>query len=263
MTRSKSNSTASDIETYGKPQNHFEAKLYKKDKNLAFFYITSNLHQHRLNMIAEQIRQIASKSDKQITMLNLGCGTGELETKLTDLNNLYKIGVDVSAAALKAGKNKKLFDRIIAVDVMSEEFSKIKFPKSIDIIVAAEILEHIPHPGIFIKQKIYSLQKKGDYFLGSVPNISQIYDVIGLFTGRGDSYQTTRPLMDSTSGHISFFSLHSLQRVLSFAGYDHISISGNGVRLFRKGDFGFKMLSKITFLKQYSDRFVFSCRKLI
>jgi len=249
-----------ELEIYGEPYKHFEAELYKRNKNLATFYIKSNFHQYRLSLIVDQIKRIVEKAKKKVVMVNLGCGTGELESKLVGVENLYKIGVDVSEEAITEGIKAGLFDRAIVADMTEPIFEKIDFPKPIDIVVAAEVLEHVQHPGVFIKNKISVLQNKGGFFLGSVPNMAQLNDVIGLFTGKGYSYQTTRPLLDSTSGHISFFSLESLKNTLSFGGYNKVKIAGNGVRLFRKGDFGYRFLSKIPFLKQFSDRFVFSCQ---
>lgn len=249
------------VEVYGEPYKHFEAELYKRDKSLANFYINSDFHQYRLSLIANQIKKIVEKSERKMIMVNLGCGSGELESRLVGLKNLFKIGIDVSKEALNEGFEAGVFDRAIVVDMMGDKFNNIDFPKPIDIVVAAEVLEHIQHPGIFIKEKINSLQVKGGYFLGSVPNMSQLHDVFGLFTGKGYSYQTYRPLTDLTSGHISFFSLQSLKETLSYGGYHNGEIAGNGIRLSRRGDWGLRFLSKISFLKQFSDRFIFYCRK--
>ncbi len=249
-------------EVYGQPEKHFEAILFKKQNNKVYSYLDNKLHKKRLTLISEIIREIVDKSiNKKMIMINLGCGEGELENQVKSLANLYKIGIDVSLEVLQVGLDRQCFDRVISVDV-EKDLDKIdKLPKA-DFVVAAEILEHIRTPGVFIKKVINPLIKHGGYFLGSVPNIAQIHDVIGLLTGMGESYQTTRPLTDVASGHISFFSIHSLLTTLKYAGYSDIKVMGNGVRINRNGDKNSFCLSKLPFFINFSDRFIFKCRKL-
>ena len=249
-------------EVYGQPEKHFEAELYKKKKNNTVFYLNNALHIRRLTILAEIIRKISIENhNKKLTMINLGSGEGELERQVKSLTNLYKIGIDVSSEALGVGVKKKLFDRTISVDI-AKDLDKVKSLPKADIVVAGEILEHLKHPGVFIKENVKPLISEGGYFIGSVPNMAQLYDIFGLLTGKGESYQTTRPLTDITSGHISFFSIHSLLKTLDYAGYEKIGIKGNGVRINRKGDKNLFFLSKLPFFINFSDRLIFYCRKV-
>lgn len=250
------------IEVYSQPEKHFEAELYKKQRTNAVFYLTNCLHKRRLKLLAEIIKNISiENNNKKLIMINLGSGEGELEGQIKSITNLYKIGTDVSSEALKVGMKKKLFNRAISVDI-EKDLDKIKSLPKADIVIAGEILEHLKHPGVFIKENVKPLISKGGYFIGSVPNMAQLFDVIGLLTGRGESYQTTRPLTDITSGHISFFSIHSLLKTLKYAGYKEIVIKGNGVRIKKKGDKNLFFLSKLPFFINFSDRLIFNCRKV-
>ena len=193
-------------------------------------------------------------------MLDLGSGEGELEEKIKNVDSLVKIGVDVSQKSLRHGLKRKRYNKIIGVDI-EEGLEKINLEGKVDIVVVAEVLEHLRHPGIFIEKEVKPLLKDGGYLMGSVPNMAQIHDIIGLATGRGESYQAYRPLMDFTSGHISFFSINSLKKILRLAGYTNIRIIGNGVRLRRRGDLNLFWLSKLPYFKNFSDRFIFICKK--
>lgn len=247
------------MEKIGHPEKHFEARLYKTQKKKVVFYLKNNLHRKRLDLLEEMIRSISKRINKKMVMINLGPGEGVLESRIKDLD-IYKIGVDVSLEALQSGLNRKLFNRAIATDI-EQGLAKIKPLPQADIIVAAEILEHLKHPGLFIKENINHFLKTGGYFLGSVPNLAQFYDVWGFLSGKGGSYQTTRPLTDITGPHVSFFSIYSLRKMLEFAGYEDITIKGNGVRITRNGDKNVFFLSKLPFFINFSDRYIFCCQK--
>lgn len=242
------------------PGEHFESQLYSKQKNRAIFYLANPLHKKRLWIISNLIERIAKTENKHLILIDLGSGEGELEERIKHLKNVTKVAVDVSEEALNVGLNHERFNTIAVADI-ERSLEKVVSKNSADIVVAAEILEHLKHPGIFIKKKIRPILKKDGYFIGSVPNMAQLHDILGLISGLGSSYQTTRPLTDITSGHVAFFSIHSLRKVLESAGFKNIKIVGNGVRLKREGDTNLFFLSKLPFFKNFSDRFIFCCTK--
>lgn len=242
----------------GHPESHLEAKLYKRGRKKAFFYLGSTLHKRRIRIIEGLIRKSVTVANRKYTLLNLGPGEGELERRILDLN-IYKIGIDVSEEALNFGLKRKRFDKVIVAD-FERNIGKINTPK-VDILIVSEVLEHIKHPGVFVKDKIKPLIKDGGIIIGSVPNMSQTHDIIGQIFGTGHCYQTARPLTDVESNHISFFSIKSLEEMLGFCGFREIKIIGNGVRIFRKGDVNSFVLGKLPFFRNFSDRLIFVSKK--
>lgn len=242
--------------------DHPEAILYRQIGHETYFYLASSLHKKRMDLLAGSIVRTASQTSSRVTMLDIGAGEGELESRLEGLNNLEKIAVDVSPEAMNVGFENGYFNKTIVVDVEDPDSLKKQLGgEKMDIIVAAEILEHLRHPGVFVRENLIPLLKSGGSFIGSVPNAMQIHDVLDIVTGRGGSYQLTRPLMDSESGHISFFTAFALKKVLEFAGLENVTIVGNGVRLHRNGDKSSELLLKVPILKNFPDRFVFSATK--
>lgn len=107
---------------------------------------------------------------KKLKLLDIGCGTGQLLTylainKIIDRNELY--GVDLSRTAISKitviPKNN-----LKVVDI--EKYGLPMFPSNyFDIIVMAEVIEHLDNP-IAVIDEIHRLLKNGGYLIISFPN---------------------------------------------------------------------------------------------
>lgn len=93
-------------------------------------------------------------------ILDVGCGEGFV---INFLKNKNIIGIDISEGALTIAKIKNPENRILVGDIHNLPFQKDEF----DIVVAAEILEHMTKPEKAIDE-IIRVSKR--YCIFSVPN---------------------------------------------------------------------------------------------
>lgn len=87
------------------------------------------------------------------------------------------------------------------------------FLRDHDVIVCADILEHLPHPDVQMGRLI-KLQKPNAEFLISVPNVANIWVRINLLIGKFD--YTEKGILDRT--HLRFFTKKSFTAFLNDAG---------------------------------------------
>ena len=98
---------------------------------------------------------------KNIRVLDVGCGTGAVLDLLKDRGFMVE-GVDNNEEALKYCRNKNL-------NVTLGSAEKMSYPdETFDLVVALDVLEHLPEPGL-ATQEIYRVLKKGGVFIATVP----------------------------------------------------------------------------------------------
>lgn len=81
-------------------------------------------------------KMILEKINVEDSILELGCGTGNLGLKIKEKGSTYK-GIDISVKAVEIARNKGL--KCYVSDIMTEPKS---FCKPFDIVIASEFLEH-------------------------------------------------------------------------------------------------------------------------
>ncbi len=133
-------------------------------------------------------------------IMDIGCRDGTLTRHFTEGNEV--LGVDIDPKMLDACK-KKLGIRTKLMDLNGEWNVKEQF----DVIVAAEVVEHLYYPDLICK-KVAQHLKPGGLFIGSVPNAYNIKNRLRYLFG----IQKNTPLEDRT--HINQFSYKILNTVL-------------------------------------------------
>ena len=135
-------------------------------------------------------------------VLDIGCRDGELTKYFAEGNEV--LGVDVDKVAL-ARAEEKLGIKTLHIDLNSswDEIPKNHF----DVVVAAEIIEHLYYPEIVLK-KIQEVLKPGGILLGTVPNAFSLKTRIKLFF----LSKKNTALQDPT--HINHFTVVELQEKL-------------------------------------------------
>ena len=176
------------------PQSRYEEKL-----------LPGSSHQVIIDKIAgsAEIRKI----------LDIGIGSGILGRRFSSKE--YEIyGVEPDPVwANEAGK----YYKDIFVGTLKE--TPLDFFQGVDLVVCADVLEHMADPKSALKLLV-STQEKGTYFIISVPNIANIWIRLNLLFGKFDYAE--KGILDHT--HLKFFTKKSFKALLEEAGLGHIEI---------------------------------------
>jgi len=168
-------------------------KIYSKNINL-------NVYKH------------ISKNKK---ILDVGCNTGNLGEKLIKEKSCRVFGIDNSKNAVLMARKK--LDKVMLFDL---ETYKIPFPnEKFDVIIFADVLEHVRYPEKILK-KYSSMLKSNGIILASLPNVANINIRLNLFFGKWN-YQDAG-ILDRT--HMRFFTKKTIVSLFKNSGYKIIKI---------------------------------------
>ncbi|HHY35332.1 MAG TPA: glycosyltransferase [Firmicutes bacterium] len=150
------------------------------------------------------------------SMLDIGCGTGALGAALKKRNPAcYVAGVDIFPPAVSEAK--RVLDRVWLGDV--EDLlrrGQIESPDGgFDVIVCADVLEHLVNPWETLKQLTRLLNSRGQIVI-SLPNFRNIVEISSLLSGSW-SYAEAG-IFDRT--HLRFFTLDSAREMIENAGLE-------------------------------------------
>jgi predicted TPR repeat methyltransferase len=139
----------------------------------------------------------------------VGFGAGELARRIRGhCAYLAGIELDTEAAHLSA----HIFDRCIAQDLLTslKELDEEPF----DVVVAGDVLEHLPDPGTVL-DLLHPLVKPEGCFLASIPNVANVTLRLSLLLGRFD--YASRGILDAS--HLRFFTKRTGRVLLESHGF--------------------------------------------
>jgi ubiquinone/menaquinone biosynthesis C-methylase UbiE len=96
------------------------------------------------------------------TVLDIGCGQGEITNYISTLNGYDVTGIDISAEKIKFCSETYRF-KTITGNGYSLPFENNSF----DLVISTEVLEHQEHPDLFLNEAKRVMKKQGIF---SVPN---------------------------------------------------------------------------------------------
>ncbi len=143
------------------------------------------------------------------TLLDIGCGGGDLGAYLSQFKKIEVTGVTFSAdeAALAAGK-------LARVVVQNLEMFDAQQLKNFDCIVCSHVLEHLRNPAELL-QDLKPCFRPGGVLIVALPNVLHWRQRFQFMVGR---FQYTQGgLMDST--HLRFYDWRSAAALLTHAGF--------------------------------------------
>jgi 2-polyprenyl-3-methyl-5-hydroxy-6-metoxy-1,4-benzoquinol methylase len=144
-------------------------------------------------------------------VLDVGCGSGLLGARLRERGNTVW-GID-AADDIAALASRRL-DRFVLADVVDRaRIGESLGDERFDVIVFADVLEHLPDPVGTLRAYLRFLTP-GGRVLVSVPNVAVWNVRAGLLLGRFN--YTATGTLDRT--HLRFFTRANLRRVLTDAG---------------------------------------------
>ena len=216
-----------------------QTKHSMKDKYNQYYHNKNNTlynkinYQHMSHYPKNRIEAIIHSTINVETLLEVGCGDGHLLSLLRDKYSKC-IGIEYSELRLRRVKENLKDVNFVGINGSVEDMSMIA-SESIDCIVSADTIEHVPD--IYsAADEMYRVLKPGGMIVINTPNIAFIKKRLQLLFGRFPS--TSQPnegfgdeiMYDG--GHLHYFTLRSLKKLLVRSGF--IIQGSNGY-----GPFGF------------------------
>lgn len=167
---------------------------------------------------------ILRNTGKNKIVLDVGCGSGFMSKTLKDRNNIIW-GIDQSEDNLIIAR--KYLDKTIRLDI---ENKRAELPKNFfDIIILADILEHIRNPENILVQFNKFLKRDGVVII-SIPNIANWSIRLKLLFGNFDYSDTG--ILDKT--HLHFYTFKTIKRLVKKCGYSivKVDVNPNFIRFF-------------------------------
>jgi SAM-dependent methyltransferase len=143
-------------------------------------------------------------------VLDLGCAGGAVAERARSLGHTV-VGVDIHESP---GIRSRL-DRFVVADL--DEGIPAEVGEGYDIVVAADVIEHVRHPERLLADVARVLVPHG-VLIASVPNFGHWYPRLRVVTGLFDYDQ--RGILDQT--HMRFFTRRSFRGLVAAAGYEII-----------------------------------------
>lgn len=147
--------------------------------------------------------------DRRGRILEIGCGEGRFSTAIDNVTELWGVEPDPEAAAVAAKTMRR-------VHAGTYDTAHAQLPdRHFDLVICNDVIEHMADHDAFlvaIKQKI----APGGVIVGSVPNVRYFKNMLDLLVLKDWHYKGTG-ILDRT--HLRFFTMKSLRRSLTDAGY--------------------------------------------
>jgi predicted TPR repeat methyltransferase len=151
------------------------------------------------------------------TLLDLGAAGGELGKALRSRFE-RTIGFEYNVDCV--GTLQGSFDQVVIADLERVR----KLPDNVNVIVLADVLEHLRSPASALKLVREALASDGRAFI-SVPNIANITVRLGLLFGIFE--YRDRGILDAT--HLRFYTMRTIRREIEHAGFRIIAVRGSSV----------------------------------
>lgn len=116
----------------------------------------------RLHFIRQQVEHLPIRS----TILDVGCGNGIISRYLGGLG-FQVLGIDISDKAINQARRLNMWEHV-RFEVMHAEHLSLEGAQ-FDVIICSEVLEHLDHPHILLKQLRKLLRDTGKLIV-TVPN---------------------------------------------------------------------------------------------
>lgn len=158
--------------------------------------------------------------------LDVGCWNGNLGAELIKRKNCIVDGIDFNEEVLNIAK-KRGYSNVYRINFNNDEYNLPNFKYNYDVIIFADILEHLINP-VEVIQKIKKYLKINGIMIISIPNIAFILYRLKLLFAIWD-YNENGGVMDKS--HLRFFTKKTILdlinkvglKVLKFQSYNLVS----------------------------------------
>lgn len=146
-------------------------------------------------------------------MLDIGCATGSFGLALEAERSCRVTGIEVDPEAAAKARSRGL--EVVLADVQSSRLADTVGGRRFDVVVLADVLEHLLEPRALLVQ-LHEVLQDGGRVLVSVPNITHVD--IQLMLAQDDWRYRSSGLLDRT--HLRFFSLGTFSEMAFACGFD-------------------------------------------
>ena len=167
--------------------------------------------------VIDILASLRSSWSHEPTLLDVGCGRGQLGEAARRLT--YRVtGIECHPVALAAARDR--VNEILPIDLADQRAVAVALDDGkFDVILFADVLEHLPDPLSILKFYRDFLRPNGKIIV-SVPNIASWDRRLALFFGHFD--YTDSGVMDRT--HLRFFTFNTAQVLMAEAGLATVSV---------------------------------------
>lgn len=144
-------------------------------------------------------------------VLDIGCGTGTLGGRLVTDKNCDVTGVDINPDSIVIAAQK--LTQAMCADISKTSLSKT-LNEQFDIIVLADVLEHISEPDKLLHD-CHKLLNANGKLLVSIPNAAYIGAILSLYYDEWEYGE--EGILDTT--HVRFYTRNSILKLLENNGY--------------------------------------------
>jgi GT2 family glycosyltransferase/tetratricopeptide (TPR) repeat protein/2-polyprenyl-3-methyl-5-hydroxy-6-metoxy-1,4-benzoquinol methylase len=143
-------------------------------------------------------------------VLDIGCGAGRLGEALKARQPAEVVGLEFNEQAAAAARER--LDQVLVGDV--EQIRPPFSAGAFDVIVCADVLEHLREPGLFLRRAREWLRPEGQ-LIASIPNVRHHSVVRALLLG--DWTYEPAGLLDRD--HLRFFTRREIEKLFARAGF--------------------------------------------
>ncbi|MFA5142285.1 MAG: class I SAM-dependent methyltransferase [Candidatus Woesearchaeota archaeon] len=200
----------------------------------------NSINIHRLKAILKILK------NKNGRLLDIGCSDGRYIVNFIKKGFICD-GIDISDKAIALGKKRGL--NLKKIDITK----KIKISdESYEIIVCAQVLEHLIDP-FFTLKEMYRILKKNGTIIITVPNIGMIRNIFLILLGKPPAYSC---VFDGF--HFRDYCEKEIIRMLEKANFNDIKVHGDKLNIpYWKG----KLITLNPVISRYCDNLVVEARK--
>src|SRR5215467_730296 len=144
--------------------------------NFRIFPVSRELNPHATSTDANILSLVGNNK----RVLELGCGAGHMSRALRD-QGCTVVGIEIHPEA--AQKAASICERVIVEDLDYLPFERELGADRFDVVVAADVLEHLKDP-LFILRTLKKFVLPQGYVVISVPNVAPISVRLALHSGK-------------------------------------------------------------------------------
>lgn len=190
---------------------------------------------------------IAQEIGRDQSILDIGCNKGYLRSLIDESNKVSGIDLEDSDLAVAKTNGYCYVERVNLND-----FPTLKMRGKFDVIVFADVLEHLLDPVEVLRFFVSNYLREGGKIIISLPNIAHI--TIRLQLLRGEFSYTDAGILDKT--HLHFYTLKSARELIKASGLEIASEKSGSNRFGR----AIELMPSLSTLLAFN--FIFICRKL-